>query len=83
VWGAENSLSVGWRESKKANEAIFPYQYDRELREDKSVGFYSNLDLENCMWQFHGFFKISELLNVCGAVLETSGQVNDCLYAKH
>ena len=80
VRGAENKLNVGWRENKKADEAFVSYQHDREIRGDKSVRFYNNLDLENCMWEFDGIFKIPELVNTCGATVETNGQVSSFIY---
>ena len=75
VRGKENTLNVGWRENKRADEAYLPYQHERGLRGDQTVRFYSNLDLENCMWQFDGLFKLPELIGTCGANVETSGQV--------
>lgn len=75
VRGVENTLNVGWRENKRADQAFLPYQHDRAIRGDKSVKFYSNLDLENCMWEFDGFFKLPELIKTCGVIVETNGQV--------
>ena len=37
---------------------------------------YSNLDLESCLWEFEAYFKLSELINICGAQVETDGQVS-------
>lgn len=75
VRSVDSGLNVGWRESKKADEAYLPYQHDRDLRGLSSVKFYSNLDLENCMWEFDGLFKLSELISVCNAKVETNSQV--------
>lgn len=76
VRGKENTLNVGWRENKRADKAHLPYQHERSIRGDQTVRFYSNLDLENCMWQFDGLFKLPELIGTCGANVETSGQVS-------
>ncbi|XP_026776488.3 FRAS1-related extracellular matrix protein 2-like [Pangasianodon hypophthalmus] len=38
--------------------------------------FYSNLDLEACVWTFRAYYDLSELLSVCGGTVSTDRQVN-------
>lgn len=37
--------------------------------------FYSNLNLESCLWEFNGYFNMSELVSVCGGRIGADGQV--------
>ncbi|XP_030630785.1 FRAS1-related extracellular matrix protein 2 [Chanos chanos] len=40
-----------------------------------ALRFYSNLDLEACLWTFRGYFGMSELLSECGGTVSTDRQV--------
>ena len=44
----------------------FPYQFDKELREEKTLTLYRHLDLKRCIWTFDAFFHMSELVDICG-----------------
>ncbi|MFT7807597.1 FRAS1-related extracellular matrix protein 3 isoform X1 [Arapaima gigas] len=52
-----------------------PYQYSAALRTANSLRFYRNLHLEACLWEFHSYYDMSELLNDCGGSIGTDGQV--------
>ncbi|XP_018591125.2 FRAS1-related extracellular matrix protein 3 isoform X1 [Scleropages formosus] len=52
-----------------------PYQYSVALRTANSLRFYRNLHLEACLWEFHSYYDMSELLNDCGGSIGTDGQV--------
>ncbi|KAG9347099.1 hypothetical protein JZ751_006026 [Albula glossodonta] len=52
-----------------------PYQYSPALRSANSLRFYRNLNLEACLWEFHSYYDMSELLNDCGGSIGTDGQV--------
>ncbi|KAJ8269596.1 hypothetical protein COCON_G00122030 [Conger conger] len=52
-----------------------PYQYSTALRSANSLRFYRNLNLEACLWEFHSYYDMSELLNSCGGSIGTDGQV--------
>ncbi|XP_064636452.1 FRAS1-related extracellular matrix protein 2-like [Lineus longissimus] len=56
---------------------VEPYQYDNELRGDKTLRFYKNLNLETCMWTFTAYFTMSELIVDCGGSIGTDGQVKN------
>ncbi|XP_060078834.1 extracellular matrix protein 3-like [Ylistrum balloti] len=51
-----------------------PYQFSSSLRGDSTLRFYRNLDLESCLWEFDGYFDMSELVSVCGGQISTDGQ---------
>ncbi|XP_021357774.1 extracellular matrix protein 3-like [Mizuhopecten yessoensis] len=59
-----------------------PNQFSLTLRGDSTLRFYRNLDLESCLWEFDGYFDMSELVSVCGGEISTDGQVSvqDCLF---
>lgn len=71
---ATGFLMAAVKEGRVAH-GILPYQYDASLRQPKTVRFYSNLDLSSCHWEFVAFYSMSELVNECGARIETGGQV--------
>ncbi|XP_035282659.1 FRAS1-related extracellular matrix protein 3 [Anguilla anguilla] len=52
-----------------------PYQYSPALRSANSLRFYRNLHLEACLWEFHSYYDLSELLSDCGGSIGTDGQV--------
>ncbi|XP_078683006.1 FRAS1-related extracellular matrix protein 2-like [Branchiostoma floridae x Branchiostoma belcheri] len=52
-----------------------PYQYSSDLRGEKALRFYRNLDLESCLWEFVSYYDMSELLTECGGQIGTDGQV--------
>lgn len=56
---------------------IAPYQFDSALRSDQTLRFYRNLDLESCLWEFTTYYDMSELLEQCGGIVGTDGQVLD------
>lgn len=55
---------------------VAPYQFDTALRSDQTLRFYRNLDLESCLWEFETYYDMSELLEECGGVVGTDGQVS-------
>ena len=52
-----------------------PYQYSRDMRGEKTLQFYKNLNLEACIWEFENWFHMSELQQACGGEITTDGQV--------
>ncbi|XP_070554250.1 extracellular matrix protein 3-like [Ptychodera flava] len=58
---------------------VEPYQFNPELRGEKTLRFYKNLNLEACMWVFNGYYDMSELLTDCGGTIGTDGQVLDLI----
>ncbi|XP_018610966.2 FRAS1-related extracellular matrix protein 2a [Scleropages formosus] len=52
-----------------------PYQYSTALRGSGALRFYSNLNLEACLWEFISYYDMSELLTDCGGTIGTDGQV--------
>nr|XP_023654914.1 FRAS1-related extracellular matrix protein 3 [Paramormyrops kingsleyae] len=52
-----------------------PYQYSAGMRSTNSLRFYRNLNLEACLWEFHSYYDMSELLGDCGGSIGTDGQV--------
>ena len=53
-----------------------PYQYSRDMRGEKTLQFYKNLNLEACIWEFENWFHMSELQQACGGEITTDGQVH-------
>lgn len=53
----------------------FAYQYSPELRGEETLRFYRNLNLEACLWEFNAYYEMSELLDECGGLVGTDGQV--------
>ena len=54
-----------------------PYQYSPNLRGNRTLRFYKNLDLESCMWNFNSYYDISEILQYCAATVTTDGASRD------
>ena len=54
---------------------VVPYQFNQDLRGSSTLRFYRNLDLEACLWEFSAYYDMSELLDECGGVVGTDGQV--------
>lgn len=54
---------------------VEPYQFNHDLRDNATLRFYSNLDLESCLWEFVGYYDMSELITKCGGDIGTDGQV--------
>jgi len=52
-----------------------PYQFDRNLRSERTLQFYKNLNLEACIWEFESWYDMSELQQACGGEITTDGQV--------
>uniref|UniRef100_A0A8D3E1N1 FRAS1 related extracellular matrix 2b n=1 Tax=Scophthalmus maximus TaxID=52904 RepID=A0A8D3E1N1_SCOMX len=52
-----------------------PYQFSTSLRGSSTLRFYRNLNLEACLWEFTGYYDMSELLSDCGGAIGTDGQV--------
>lgn len=53
----------------------YPYQYSSPVRGARTLRFYRNLNLEACLWEFVGYYTLSELLVDCGGTVGTDGQV--------
>ncbi|KAK3099400.1 hypothetical protein FSP39_003828 [Pinctada imbricata] len=53
---------------------IEPYLYNPDVRTPSTLRFYRNLNLESCLWEFNGYFNMSELVDVCGGEIATDGQ---------
>lgn len=59
----------------RADADTMPYQYSRDMRGEKTLQFYKNLNLEACIWEFENWFQMSELQQACGGEITTDGQV--------
>lgn len=68
------SPSMKDRESMIEGE---PYQFSSELRSNRTIRFYRNLDLESCVWTFNSYYDLSELTQYCGASVTSDGQSRD------
>jgi hypothetical protein len=44
----------------------FAYQFDRDLRGEKTLTLYRHLDLKRCIWTFDAYYHMSELVDICG-----------------
>ncbi|XP_033106875.1 extracellular matrix protein 3-like [Anneissia japonica] len=53
------------------------YQFSSEMRSDRTLRFYRNLDMDACLWEFTNYYDMSELLESCGGQIGTDGQVLD------
>ena len=60
----------------RADADTMPYQYSRDMRGEKTLQFYKNLNLEACIWEFENWFHMSELQQACGGEITTDGQVH-------
>ncbi|XP_035826399.1 extracellular matrix protein FRAS1 [Aplysia californica] len=55
----------------------FPYQFDSDVREQKSLVLYRHLNLKNCIWQFDAWYHMTELVDMCGGRIVSDFQVKD------
>ena len=55
---------------------MMPYQYSSDMRGERTLQFYRNLNLEACIWEFENWFSMSELQQACGGEITTDGQVS-------
>lgn len=58
----------------------FPYQFDDNLRENKTVNLYRHLDLKSCMWKFDAWYHMTNLVDLCGGKVVSDFQVNMLFY---
>ena len=57
-----------------------PYQYSRDMRGEKTLQFYKNLNLEACIWEFENWFNgqpSGDKQTHVAMNFESSGQWND------
>ncbi|MEE6460302.1 hypothetical protein FKM82_000916 [Ascaphus truei] len=54
-----------------------PYQFDPSVREPKTVQLYKHLNLKSCIWTFHAYYDMTELIDVCGGAVTADFQVRD------
>ncbi|XP_061660319.1 FRAS1-related extracellular matrix protein 2-like [Syngnathoides biaculeatus] len=54
-----------------------PYPFSLSLRGNATRHFYRHLDLDACLWEFSGYYRMSELLTDCGGTIGTDGQVQN------
>ncbi|XP_076043694.1 extracellular matrix organizing protein FRAS1-like [Oratosquilla oratoria] len=52
-----------------------PYQWDSNLRQNKTLALYSHLDLSSCMWTFDAWLSMSQLVDRCGGQVVSDFQV--------
>lgn len=69
-------VSPSMKDRKSMNEGE-PYQFSSGLRGNRTLRFYSNLDLESCVWNFNSYYDLSELTQYCGASVTSDGQSLD------
>ena len=53
----------------------FPYQFDGNLRENKTLLIYKYLDLKSCVWTFEAWYHITDLVDLCGGRAVSDFQV--------
>ncbi|KAL6483774.1 hypothetical protein MHYP_G00086460 [Metynnis hypsauchen] len=57
-----------------SNNSTHSHTHSSGLWSPSTHRFYSNLDLEACMWTFHAYYDMSELLGDCGGSIATDRQ---------
>ncbi|XP_033117888.1 extracellular matrix protein FRAS1-like [Anneissia japonica] len=55
----------------------YPYQFDPNIREEKSINLYRHLNLKSCTWSFDAYYHMTELVDLCGGAVSTDFQVRD------
>ncbi|XP_071953706.1 extracellular matrix organizing protein FRAS1-like [Antedon mediterranea] len=55
----------------------FPYQFDPNIREEKTINLYRHLNLKSCTWSFDAYYHMTELVDLCGGAVTTDFQVRD------
>ncbi|XP_048248290.1 extracellular matrix organizing protein FRAS1-like isoform X2 [Haliotis rufescens] len=55
----------------------FPYQFDDDLREEKTLSLYKHLNLKSCIWTFDAWYHMTELVDICGGRIVSDFQVKD------
>ncbi|WAQ95604.1 FRAS1-like protein [Mya arenaria] len=53
----------------------FPYQFDPELRDAKTLMFYKYLNMKECLWQFEAWYHMTDLVDLCGGRAMSDFQV--------
>lgn len=53
----------------------FPYQFDVNMRENKTLMLYKYLDLKSCVWTFEAWYHITDLVDLCGGRAVSDFQV--------
>ena len=59
------------RESRRK----FPYEYSKSLRQESTVRLYRHLDFNTCLWSFEAWYKMSELVELCGGQVVSNPKV--------
>uniref|UniRef100_A0A4W4DQF0 VWFC domain-containing protein n=1 Tax=Electrophorus electricus TaxID=8005 RepID=A0A4W4DQF0_ELEEL len=54
-----------------------PYQFDRSVRDPRTIQLYKHLNLKSCIWTFDAFYDMTELIDVCGGSVTADFQVRD------
>ncbi|KAG7168269.1 Extracellular matrix protein FRAS1-like, partial [Homarus americanus] len=69
--------SVGFLDESPLQSPLHPrpYQWDENLRENKTLQLYRHLDLKTCMWTFSAWFSMSQLVDRCGGQVVSDFQV--------
>ncbi|XP_053388167.1 extracellular matrix organizing protein FRAS1-like isoform X2 [Mercenaria mercenaria] len=55
----------------------YPYQFDDNLRENKTLMLYKYLDLKKCLWTFEAWYHMTDLVDLCGGRAVSDFQVKD------
>lgn len=55
----------------------YPYQFDSNLRENKTLMLYKYLDLKKCLWTFEAWYHMTDLVDLCGGRAVSDFQVKD------
>ncbi|XP_070544831.1 extracellular matrix organizing protein FRAS1-like [Ptychodera flava] len=53
----------------------FPYQFNPNIREEKTLLFYQHLDLKTCTWTFDAWYHMTDLIDLCGGTVASDFQV--------
>ncbi|XP_077999737.1 extracellular matrix organizing protein FRAS1-like [Glandiceps talaboti] len=53
----------------------YPYQFDPNIREDKSLLLYQHLNLKTCTWTFDAWYHMTDLIDLCGGAVTSDFQV--------
>eukprot|EP00057_Strongylocentrotus_purpuratus_P020370 XP_011674844.1 PREDICTED: extracellular matrix protein FRAS1 [Strongylocentrotus purpuratus] len=55
----------------------YPYQFDPNVREERTLQLYKNLNLKSCTWQFDAYYHMTELIDLCGGAVSSDFEVRD------
>lgn len=60
---------------REANRRKYPYEYSKSLRQESTLRLYRHLDFNTCLWSFDAWFKMTDLVEVCGGQVISNPKV--------